>query len=167
MRILSHGKHVIPMVLPLALDLLWKPWAVCFPRRLMEGKQNYLERFVSSVTENNKQRETRWTLKAENSSGTGWHRNFKNHHPKRYENDFNSPPKVIWHQFWKPHFPWEIELCEGSCVHSIRNTVHSTKSLGWLILAMSWLHRVHLKARTPEDTALSYRGRIQDGEVTS
>lgn len=95
---------------------------------------------MSSVTENNNARETRGALKAENSSRMGRYRNCNNSHPKSYENDFNSPPKVIWHQFWKPHFSWDVELCEVSRVRSLMNIFNSAEALGfWRSADYTWL----------------------------
>lgn len=61
------------MILSLAAGLLWKSWSICFSRRLMEGKQNF-----PYVTKKNNETETPLRLKPENSSRTGWCRNFKN-----------------------------------------------------------------------------------------
>lgn len=78
---------------------------------LIEGKQNDLDYVFCCcyvvITENNNETEIVMTLKPCKSSRTGRYRNIKNN-PKSYKNDSNSPPRVIWHQFWKPHFPWDI-----------------------------------------------------------
>lgn len=110
--------------------------------RWIEGKHNYLERSVSYVSETDYKTETLWILKPQNTSSAKRYRNMENHHPNDSENNFSSPPWIIWYQFWKPHFPWEIELYKALCVHNIMNILNGRKAI--TVLEISWPESIHL-----------------------
>lgn len=75
-------------------------------------------------------------MKPKNSSGTERYRNTKNN-SWNMKMILNLPPRVIWYQFWKSRFPWEIKLWEVFSVQRIMNLFNSKKATGFLVV--SWL----------------------------
>ena len=97
--------------------------------RHTEGEKNYLQRFLSHVTDTRNKTETLQILTPQKATRAGRYGNIKSHHPDGSEDDFNSSPWVMGTNPRKHTSPGKQNMRVRVSDHRVRNTLNSRKAL--------------------------------------